>query len=154
MMALGRVLPALDGENAHFWQSGRAGRLQILRCGNCGLWIHPPSPICRRCHGKRIAPDVVSGRGTVVAYTINYHQWQPDIEVPFTIATIELAEQAHLRVTSQIVGCRPEEVHSGMPVEVRFVHIEDVWLPLFAPIPAADGIVASSPSSQQRRLDR
>jgi uncharacterized protein len=128
-----RTLPAIDAENEYFWRAGADGLLRILRCGACGFWIHPPSPICRRCHSKIVAPEPVSGRGIVFAYTVNHHQWRPDMEVPFTFATVELAEQQHLRVSTQIVGCIPEDVYVGMSVEVQFLAIGDVWLPLFTP---------------------
>jgi uncharacterized OB-fold protein len=133
MTMLGRVLPAIDAENAYFWRSGGEGELRILRCGSCRFWLHPPSPICRRCRSRQVAPEVVSGRGVVFAHTVNFHRWQPDMEVPFTVATVELTEQQRLRVTTQIVGCAPEDVYAGMPVEVQFLRVEDVWLPLFSP---------------------
>ncbi len=42
-----------------------------------------------------------------------------------------------LRLTTNIVGCDPEQVAIGMPVRVRFEHHDDngyeVWLPLFEP---------------------
>jgi uncharacterized OB-fold protein len=34
---------------------------------------------------------------------------------------------------TNIVGCAPDEVYVGMPVEVTFDEHDDVWLPLFRP---------------------
>jgi hypothetical protein len=56
------------------------------------------------------------------------------MEVPLTVASVELDEQVHLFLTSNIVGCAPGEVHSGMRVTVSFLNIDDVWLPMFTPI--------------------
>jgi uncharacterized OB-fold protein len=130
---MGRPLPIIDTENEHFWRSGANGQLRILRCRACGLWIHPPSPVCRRCRSRDVRPQTVTGAGTVSRFTVNYHKWQPDLDVPYVIASVELDEQPGLLVTTNIVGCPPTDVRSGMRVAVEFQQIEDVWLPLFSP---------------------
>src|SRR5215472_13523508 len=113
---MGRRLPAVDRTNEHFWKSGATGKLRILRCGSCGLWLHPPSPVCRRCLGNAVEAQAVSGRGTVHAFTVNYQQWHADLDVPFVIAKVELDEQPGLFLTTNIVGCAPADVRSGMSV--------------------------------------
>jgi uncharacterized protein len=127
-----RVLPRVTAANEHYWRGGEEGRLQFLRCRGDGTWIHPPSPICPVCRGTDLAVEAVSGRGTVHCYTVNHKQWTP-VPPPYVIAIVELPEQEGLRVTTNIVGCPPEQVHTGMPVEVEFEHQEDVWIPLFRP---------------------
>jgi uncharacterized OB-fold protein len=129
-----RALPLVDAGNQHFWSSGADGELRLLRCGTCGFWIHPPAPVCRGCTSRRVAPEAISGRGVVRTFTINQHAWRPDMSVPFVIASIELVEQPGLYLTSNVVGCDPGEVRVGMAVEVSFLAVEDVWLPLFAPV--------------------
>jgi hypothetical protein len=42
-------LPALTAETRAFWTSGSRGALEICRCGDCDLWIHPPQPVCPAC---------------------------------------------------------------------------------------------------------
>lgn len=129
-----RHLPALNDRNRAFWQGGRDCQLLIQRCAPCGHYIHPAGPICPVCHSRDVAPWPVSGRGTVATYTINRQRWEPDLEDPFALAIVELVEQASVRITTNIVGCPPEAVRIGMPVEVVFDHREDVWLPLFTPV--------------------
>lgn len=129
-----RQLPALTADNEFFWRSGRDGVLRILRCDACRYWIHPPGPVCPQCLGRGVSPEPVIGAGTVAAYTVNYQQWQPGLEVPFVVALVELPEQAGLRLTTNIVECDPHSVVIGMPVDVTFVEAEDVWLPLFRPV--------------------
>ena len=128
-----RTLPLVDDENGYFWRSGASGRLQIMRCGNCGFWLHPPGPVCRRCRSRALAPEPVSGRGSVSRFTVNHQQWRPDLAVPFVIASVELDEQRGLFVTTNVVGCEPSDVRTGMRVTVEFEPIEDVWIPVFAP---------------------
>ena len=126
-------LPALEPETEHFWRACRAGRLEILRCRDCGWYVHPPRPICPRCRRRDVAWEAVSGRATVVSFTVNHQRWFPGMEVPYVIGLVELAEQADLRLTTNIVGCAPEDVRIGMAVTVTFQHYGDVWLPFFTP---------------------
>jgi uncharacterized protein len=128
-----RKLPALTPDNAPYWQGGEQGVLRIHHCKACAQWFHPPAPICPRCTSFDVEPRAVSGRGTVSTFTVNQQAWAPDLQAPYVVAIIELAEQAGLRVLSNIVECTPESVAIGMPVQVTFEQIEDVWLPLFAP---------------------
>ncbi|WP_338050093.1 Zn-ribbon domain-containing OB-fold protein [Pseudomonas typographi] len=87
--------------------------------------------MCPHCASFEVAPRAVSGRGKVVSYTVNYQPWVAELEVPYVVAIIELAEQPGLRFVSNVVGMDPLQVHIDMPVHVRFLNIEDVWLPLF-----------------------
>ncbi len=43
-----------------------------------------------------------------------------------------------LRLTTDIIGCAPDDVAIGMPLQVTFEHYEDVWLPFFEPAPMSD----------------
>lgn len=131
-----RTLPVIDDENRHFWQGGADGRLHLMRCRDCSYWLHPPSPICPKCLSDSVEADTVSGEGMVETFTINYKVWGTGMQVPYVIAIVELAEQKGLRLTTNIVGIDPGAVAIGMPVRVIFERDEDVWLPLFEPLPA------------------
>jgi len=80
-MAARPPLPALEPETEHFWRAVRAGRLEITRCRGCGWWIHPPRPVCPHCHGKDVGWEPVSGRATVVSFTVNAQPWLPGMDV-------------------------------------------------------------------------
>jgi acetyl-CoA acetyltransferase/uncharacterized OB-fold protein len=129
-------LPALEPASEHFWRSCRAGRLEISRCGACGWYVHPPRPICPRCNRGEVAWEPVSGRATLVSYTVNHQPWMPGLDVPYVIGLVELVEQAGLRLTTNLVGCAPDAARIGMPVRVTFRPVsDDVALPLFEPDP-------------------
>ena len=128
-----RPLPQLTPANEWFWTSGADGRLRIQRCDDCQAMVHPPVPICPVCRSRSWTPTEVSGRATVVGLTVNQHQWLPDFEPPYVIANVALAEDPTVHLTTNIVGCEPDEVHIGQEVQVRFEQHEDVWLPLFEP---------------------
>jgi acetyl-CoA acetyltransferase/uncharacterized OB-fold protein len=128
-----RPLPELTPWNEWFWTSGADGRLRIQGCSECGSLVHPPVPICPVCASRSSEPTLVSGLATVVGYTVNQHQWHPDLPPPYVIAVVALAEDPSVRLTTNIVGCDPYDVEIGLEVTVRFEQEEDVWLPLFEP---------------------
>jgi len=131
-----RMLPKLHEHNRAFWTGGADGQLMIARCTQCALWVSPPAADCPDCGGA-LAPEPVSGNGTVFTYTVNYQPFNPAVPVPYVIAIVELAEQPDLRIASNIVDCEPDSVYIGLPVEVRFEgHETDegrVFVPVFAP---------------------
>jgi len=137
-----RVLPAVGEDNEHFWHGGADGELRFRRCAACGWWLHPPSPVCPICLGRDLRVEAVSGRAVVHAFTVNWQPWIPTFDPPYVVAIVELPEQAGLRLTTNIVGCDHEQVHTGLPVRVVFEQYDDVWLPLFEPDP--DGVEVDS----------
>ncbi len=126
-----RPLPELTPATEWFWTSGVDGQLRIQGCTQCGTLVHPPVPICPVCRSREYEPTIVSGRGTIIGYTVNQHQWHPDFTPPYVIAVVALAEEPGVRLTTNIVNCDPEEVHIGQQVVVRFTNEEDIWIPLF-----------------------
>jgi acetyl-CoA acetyltransferase/uncharacterized OB-fold protein len=135
-----RPLPQLTPVNEWFWTSGADGRLRIQGCDDCKALVHPPVPICPSCRSRSWSPVDVSGRATVVGFTVNQHQWLPAFEPPYVIALVALAEDPSVRLTTNIVGCDPDEVTIGQEVVVRFEQHEDVWLPLFEPTGELDRV--------------
>ena len=133
-----RPLPEVTPWGGWFWTSGADGRLRIQGCDDCGQLVHPPVPICPTCRGRSSTPTVVSGEATVVGFTVNAHQWHPDLPPPYVVAVVALAEDASVRLSTNITGCEPEDVHIGQHVAVHFEQFDDVWLPLFAPTGAPD----------------
>lgn len=131
-----RKLPALEAESAFFWTSGADGQLRVLACDECGQYQHLPLPRCRHCHSEAMSPRVMSGRGRVVSYTINYEPWLPGLAVPFVFAVVELAEQRELYVFTNLLT-PPETARIGMEVGVEFEQHDDVWLPMFRPVEQA-----------------
>ena len=127
------VLPELTEQNTGFWTAGRGGRLVFTRCQACHRYIHPSAPICDACLSRNVAEEPVSGRGTVVAFTVNRQAWVAGMEKPFVISIVEMVEQRGLNLTTNIVNCSLSDVHIGLTVQVLFEQSEDIWLPLFEP---------------------
>ncbi len=135
-----RPLPQLTPFNEWFWTSGADGRLRIQQCDDCRQLVHPPTPICPACRSSSWTPAEVSGRATVVAATVNQHPWHPAFPPPYAIANVALADDPTVHLTTNVVGCEPDEVRIGQEVQVRFEQHEDVWLPLFEPTGEMDPV--------------
>jgi acetyl-CoA acetyltransferase/uncharacterized OB-fold protein len=130
----------LTPANEWFWTSGSDGVLRIQGCTDCGQLVHPPVPICPYCRSRSSTPTPVSGRATVVGFTVNFHRWLPSFDPPYVIANVALADDARVHLTTNIVGCEPSDVRIGQEVSVQFERQEDVWLPLFEPTGAIDPV--------------
>jgi uncharacterized protein len=131
-----RMIPERREHNRAFWTGGADGQLLIQRCARCARWVSPPTSDCPDCGGELVAAQV-SGHGQVFTYTVNYHPFNPAVPPPYVIAIVQLEEQEDLRIAANIVGCEPESVRIGLPVEVAFERqeLEDdaVYVPVFAP---------------------
>ena len=126
-------IPEPDADTAFFWEATRQHRLDILRCGACGTYVHYPKPVCWRCGSRDLAPATVSGRGTIYSFTVT-HQDVPGYTAPFTVVLVELSEQPGLRMVSTLVEGHAE---IGAPVEVTFRDAGEVTLPVFRRPPGA-----------------
>ena len=133
-MTTPRPQPRLDNENRPFWTGGEVGELRIMRCHDCGTFIHPPRPVCRDCLSDNVAPEAVAGTGVVDTFTVNHQKWYPGMEVPFVIARVAPDGAPGVYLTTNIIGCPPEDVDVGDRVRVTFERQGDVWLPLFEKI--------------------
>jgi uncharacterized OB-fold protein len=126
-----------------FWDAVAQGRLDILRCDDCGHYVHYPRPICDVCLGEALTPSTVSGRGTVYAWTAVMQAFHPYFvdKLPYLLAVVELDEQPGLKVTTNLVDVAEDKVWCGLPVEVVFTEIcPGLVLPFFRPassVPAA-----------------
>ena len=64
---------------------------------------------------------------TVATFTIDRHQWFIGFPPPYVVAIVELDEDSTVRLTTNIVGCRVDEVFIGQRVAVEFERWGDGW---------------------------
>jgi uncharacterized OB-fold protein len=129
-----KPLPQPTAASKPFWEAAKRHELQIQSCDSCGAHIFYPREVCPECLSSHLKWIKVSGKGTVYSYTIaqapTHHAFAED--VPYVIAIVELAEGPH--VTTNITGCKPEEVRIGMPVVATFDDVtQEITLVKFRP---------------------
>ena len=75
-------------------------------------------------------PEVVSGKGTILTFTVNVQQWVPGQE-PYI-----MDEQPDLRLTALLAGVPLDIAPAdliGTRVETRFLARDDIFYPTFVP---------------------
>lgn len=130
-MSVPRPRPKLDDDNRAFWTGGADGKLNMMKCGDCGEFTHPPRRICRHCQSEAMAPEAVAGTGRIATFTINYQAWMPGLEVPFVIARVALDGVPGVLLTTNIVGSDPDSVNFDDRVKVAFDEQDGIWFPVF-----------------------
>ena len=128
----GRPIPRRIPIAAPYFDGAREGRLVLQRCPRDGFFFYPRAR-CPICLGEDWKWETVSGRGTVYSYTVDRVGLDPaqQGQLPLIIAAVELEEGP--RLTTRIVGCAPEAVSVGLPVEVRFEDLGRETLIHFTP---------------------
>lgn len=118
-----KPLPIPNEDTKPFWDGLKEHRLRIQKCRQCGQFRFPPRVICPHCMSLESQWVEVKGMGTVYSFTIVHHAYTPayESEIPYVVAIVELEEG--IRLITNIIGCKPEQVQIGMPVELAF---EDV----------------------------
>lgn len=115
-----KPLPQIDEESRPWWEALQRGELYVQKCRDCGdLRFHPRAQ-CTQCLSPRTRWVRCTGRGKIYTFTVtNQNQAAGFREsLPYVMAYVELDEG--LKMLTNIIDCRPEEVKIGMPVEVVF----------------------------------
>lgn len=118
-----KPLPQMDEEIRPWWEALQRHELYIQKCRECGdLRFHPRAQ-CTNCLSSSTEWVRCSGRGSVYTFTTTFQNNAPGFResLPYIMAWVELDEG--VKMLTNLVECRPEEVKIGMPVEVVY---EDV----------------------------
>jgi uncharacterized OB-fold protein/acyl dehydratase len=127
-----RPRPAVNQDNAFWFEAARERRLVVQRCAQCGTLRHPPGPCCPECQSFEWDTVEASGRGTLHSYVVAHHPRHPAFDHPLLIALVDLEEGT--RLISNLTGVRAEELAIGMPLEVEWHDTDaELTLPLFRP---------------------
>ncbi len=136
MAEYNRPLPPVTTDSRPYWDAAKRHEFMMQKCNDCGHVYMPPAICCHYCASLNVDWVKVSGKGKVFTYTVVRRAFGPWADaVPYVIAIVETEEGS--RLTTNIVGCAPEDVRVDMPVEVVFDDVtEDVSLPKFKPVGA------------------
>jgi uncharacterized OB-fold protein len=123
-------MPPILWDNEGFWEGVSRHELVFQKCADCGTWLHPPRPACPNCRSfeKKWVPS--SGKGTVYSWVTYVESPHPAFVAPYAVVLVEMEEG--VRLVSNLIDVKPEEISIGMPVEVTFDDVaEGLTLPKF-----------------------
>jgi uncharacterized OB-fold protein len=126
--------PPVTETSQPFWDATREQRLLIQWCTACDAPVWFPREVCPGCFGSALEWRPASGRGEIYACIVEHRPSMPTPfgDEPYVVALVELDEGP--RLMTNIVGCPPESVSVGMPVQVTWEELSDGRnLPLFEP---------------------
>jgi uncharacterized OB-fold protein len=130
-----KPLPRIDEESRGYFEALARHELQLQRCRNCGRTRFYPRALCPACLSSATEWIRASGRGTVYTFTVTHQNQAPGFreELPYVLAIVELEEG--VRMMTNVVGCAPEAVRIGMPVEIVYDDVTpEITLPRFRPV--------------------
>jgi len=130
-----KPLPRIDEEARGYWEALARHELYFQRCRDCGTKRFYPRALCPVCLSSATEWVRASGRGVVYSFTVTYQNQAPGFreELPYVLAIVELDEG--VRMMTNVVGCAPDAVRVGMPVQVVFEDVTaEITLPKFRPV--------------------
>jgi len=126
--------PVAESFEEGFWEAVKQKRLVFQRCTECGEFLHPPRPMCHKCHSYDLEWVESTSKGKIYSWVVFTREVNPLYRVPFEVVLVEMEEKG-VRFISNMAEGNPEDIYMGMPVEVVFVDINDEWpLPMFRPV--------------------
>lgn len=94
-------------------------RLEAAKCKKCGKLFFPPRLVCAGCGSKEFDKTKLSETGTILSHTmIRVAPANFAMQVPYAIAIVE--SDNGVRVTTQVVDCKPEDLEIGKKVKFVF----------------------------------
>lgn len=140
------VRPAVNRDNAYFFEGTSAGELRIQRCNACGALRHPPGPVCPECLAMDRGWVVAAGTGRVYSFIEHHAPQVPGKKLPLLLAVVELDEG--VRMIGELRGSARDAVEIGMPVRVGFDTIDDeLTLAFWEPTADEGGLEAQAAPS-------
>lgn len=152
MKSLSKPLPKPTQDTTPFWEGCKNHKLLLQKCKECEDVRFPASIMCPSCGSLDYEWMSASGKGEVWSHVIFHLSYHPAYErlVPYGVAIVELEEG--VRMVTNIVGCPPEEIHIGMPVEVFFDDVsENIALPKFKAVRGSDSSSAPAPQASPEK---
>ncbi|ACY99020.1 bifunctional MaoC family dehydratase N-terminal/OB-fold nucleic acid binding domain-containing protein [Thermomonospora curvata] len=127
-----RPRPAINRDNAFWFEAAKQRRLVIQRCAACKTLRHPPGPCCPHCGSFDWDTVEAAGTGQVYSYIVAHHPPHPAFEMPYVVALVELTEGT--RLVTNLVGIAPDKIEIGMPVVLDWLEADpELTLPVFRP---------------------
>lgn len=131
-----RPLPVPTPTTQPFWDALRQHRLVIQHSPSTGQWVYYPRNLAPGTLADDLEWREASGLATVYTFTVTDRATAPAWQgaTPQLIAVVELDEGP--KVTTELVGVRPEAIRIGMRVRAVFDDVpgREMTLLKFAPV--------------------
>jgi uncharacterized OB-fold protein len=131
-----KPLPEFRPETKPFWEACKKHELVLPRAKTTNEFFFYPRAVSP---GEDMTQNIewvrVSGKAKVWTYAVHHMGPTPAYknEPPYVVALVETQEG--VKMMTNIIGCKPEEVYIGMDVEVVFEDVTpEVTLPKFRPV--------------------
>jgi uncharacterized protein len=110
--------PVPDNDSQPFWDGCREGKLLLQSCEDCGALRYPPRPMCPACNALATQWIEANGRGAIYSWIVAHHPVHPSVmdKVPYNVVLVELEEGP--RIVSNLLDVDPDQIESGLPVEL------------------------------------
>lgn len=123
-------VPHPKPDDLPFWTEAKRGRFVIQQCTSCKKYRYPSVPTCKQCLSLDHAWTPVSGKGTIWSWAVFHRPYFQDVEVPYTVVIVELAEGP--LIAANLVGSDDSKPEIDAAVEVMFQDIDETMaIPLF-----------------------
>lgn len=125
-----RPQPAINLDNAFWFDAARERRLVIQRCTDCDTLRHPPGPCCPHCGSFAWDAVEAGGGGRLYSWVVAHHPQHPAFDYPHIVALVELDEGT--RLVTNLAGVSVDALEVGMPLVLDWVEDPDgLTLPIF-----------------------
>lgn len=108
--------PTID--DAPFWEACRRHELRFQRCRDCGRFRHPPAPRCKYCASEHTEWEQPPGEPVLFSFTVVHHAADASFgqSVPYNIAIVNYPDADDVRLISNVVDARPEQLRIDAPL--------------------------------------
>lgn len=129
-----KPVPVITDMNRDYFEGCSLGELRVRHCPRCNALFRFMHEWCPQCWSLDLSWKRASGRGKLDSFSVVHQAPYAAFEssAPYVLALIELDEG--VRLMSNVIGCSPDDVRVGMPLQVVFERRGDVVLPMFEPI--------------------
>ena len=127
-----RPRPAINRDNQVIFDGYRSHELRVPQCMSCSRAYFPPTPRCSECGSFDIGYLICPGTGTLYSHVTVHHPQVNGFRYPLPVGVVELdvpgsdrdssdGAVRSVRMITDLVGIRPEQMRIGMPLTVDWL---------------------------------
>ncbi|MFK9094209.1 Zn-ribbon domain-containing OB-fold protein [Bacillus salipaludis] len=123
--------PTVTPVSKPFWEAVANHKLILQKCTDCNKWVFYPRMHCSHCWSGNLVWEQVSGKARLKTWSVVHRSGHPGWEeiTPFVLGVVELEEGPSMM--SHLLLKPFEDLQIGLPLVVRYIRCNDVWLPFF-----------------------